>query len=580
MRKIKNSRGITLIALVITIIVLLILAGISIATLTGENGILKKASLAKRNTEEAAIKEEIELAIQEILIEKHEEFPLTNEKIAQYLGEKLKGIVIGKISDTTISGEYKGYDFEVDSNHRVKILGKTTGKVSYTLDPEGYTTESVTITITVEFKNDLTLSSITSQTEGVETVEVNKKFKVTQNGLYEFKMVDSNGTEKDINIPINTIDRDAPEIKIEIDNKTNYINGKAKAKVTIEDQQTGVNLEKCKWIINQSSDKVGDNLDSYTGNFESEIQGVESEKVTKAGATYYVHVIATDLAENSEEIVSDAITIKNGYAISTQQELQNMGNDLTGHYYVINDINLEGEFTPIAGYFKGSLDGQGFTINNLFIRVAGDGVYRNRAGLFECLDGNSVVQDLLLKNVDVEITGEYGGPGAGALAGAIETPNYGKPNVTISKVGVQGVVAGTCYVGGLVGGLFDIGTFQAHFEDCYSRVDIRGGSSIYGAGFAGFRSYVSGQDRAKVSFLRCYWSGTMSNARTDSSTVFYKGLGSSVDKCYFNQDKYNSGHFTGEGLTTSEMGDKSKYIGWDFNNTWYMGEDNLPELKF
>ena len=43
----KQEKGITLIALVITIIVLLILAAISIATLTGDNGILKKASNAK-----------------------------------------------------------------------------------------------------------------------------------------------------------------------------------------------------------------------------------------------------------------------------------------------------------------------------------------------------------------------------------------------------------------------------------------------------------------------------------------------------------------------------------------------------
>ena len=45
--KLKNARGITLIALVITIIVLLILAGVTIATLTGENGILTKATDAK-----------------------------------------------------------------------------------------------------------------------------------------------------------------------------------------------------------------------------------------------------------------------------------------------------------------------------------------------------------------------------------------------------------------------------------------------------------------------------------------------------------------------------------------------------
>ena len=38
----KDIRGITLIALVITIIVLLILAGVAIATITGENGLLRK----------------------------------------------------------------------------------------------------------------------------------------------------------------------------------------------------------------------------------------------------------------------------------------------------------------------------------------------------------------------------------------------------------------------------------------------------------------------------------------------------------------------------------------------------------
>ena len=60
----KNMRnkGITLIALVITIIVLLILAAVSIATLTGENGILTRAQDAKTNTEIAEEKEAIGIA--------------------------------------------------------------------------------------------------------------------------------------------------------------------------------------------------------------------------------------------------------------------------------------------------------------------------------------------------------------------------------------------------------------------------------------------------------------------------------------------------------------------------------------
>ena len=58
----KSSRGITLIALVITIIVLLILAGISISMLSGDNGILQKAAEAKEKTDEATLREEQQLA--------------------------------------------------------------------------------------------------------------------------------------------------------------------------------------------------------------------------------------------------------------------------------------------------------------------------------------------------------------------------------------------------------------------------------------------------------------------------------------------------------------------------------------
>ena len=55
--KLKERKGITLIALVITIIVLLILAGVSIAMLTGENGILSQAAKAKEETEKAQANE-------------------------------------------------------------------------------------------------------------------------------------------------------------------------------------------------------------------------------------------------------------------------------------------------------------------------------------------------------------------------------------------------------------------------------------------------------------------------------------------------------------------------------------------
>ena len=59
----KSQKGITLIALVITIIVLLILAGVTIAMLTGENGILNKATGAVSDTEKATAEEAIKMEV-------------------------------------------------------------------------------------------------------------------------------------------------------------------------------------------------------------------------------------------------------------------------------------------------------------------------------------------------------------------------------------------------------------------------------------------------------------------------------------------------------------------------------------
>ena len=66
----RNNKGITLIALVITIIVLLILAGVSIAMLTGNNGILTQADNAQTASLKAEAEEAVKMAINEIMTDK------------------------------------------------------------------------------------------------------------------------------------------------------------------------------------------------------------------------------------------------------------------------------------------------------------------------------------------------------------------------------------------------------------------------------------------------------------------------------------------------------------------------------
>lgn len=65
----KSSRGITLIALVVTIVVLLILVGVAISSLVGQNGILAQVGKAKERWEEARKEEENILGMYEDKIE-------------------------------------------------------------------------------------------------------------------------------------------------------------------------------------------------------------------------------------------------------------------------------------------------------------------------------------------------------------------------------------------------------------------------------------------------------------------------------------------------------------------------------
>ena len=64
------NKGITLVALVITIIVLLLLAGIAIASLGGENGIFAKVKQAKKTHVESEMKEQLTMGLQELQIAK------------------------------------------------------------------------------------------------------------------------------------------------------------------------------------------------------------------------------------------------------------------------------------------------------------------------------------------------------------------------------------------------------------------------------------------------------------------------------------------------------------------------------
>ncbi len=117
----KKQNGITLIALVITIIVLLILAGVSIMTLAGDNGLLTRTTTAKQKTEQAGIMENIKLAFQ-------------SAKIGEYVGES--GSLANKVT-TEIEKIYgTGTVEEITEDSGVYTV-TITGYGTYTIDANG-----------------------------------------------------------------------------------------------------------------------------------------------------------------------------------------------------------------------------------------------------------------------------------------------------------------------------------------------------------------------------------------------------------------------------------------------------------
>ncbi len=123
--KIKQTKGITLIALVITIIILLILAGVTITMLTGDNGILKQATNARETNTKAEFEEQVKLAVMASRVNDTANIDLKtlDEEI-----NKISGTTITKSADDKLPWTVKKGNNEVTITADGTITTNATGK--------------------------------------------------------------------------------------------------------------------------------------------------------------------------------------------------------------------------------------------------------------------------------------------------------------------------------------------------------------------------------------------------------------------------------------------------------------------
>jgi len=144
--KFKNAKGITLIALVITIIVLLILAGVTIATLTGDNGILNQAGKAKDKTTEAE-------SIERVQVEVAGSYGIDGTIDKEQLNKNLKninGLIYNgnplsdrnKIANLPATVTLNGYDIVINANGGVEKIPEIIAKIR--ANPQAYYGKKVT----------------------------------------------------------------------------------------------------------------------------------------------------------------------------------------------------------------------------------------------------------------------------------------------------------------------------------------------------------------------------------------------------------------------------------------------------
>ncbi len=295
----KENTGITLIALVITIIILLILAGITINLVVGQRGILNRAQEAGKTYKESEVRENVELA----LLDLETDVIFDNQEMTvEYALEKLqeKGVFeeIDKEEQTGICGEYVvtlGYD----ENGKVVIQDiqlDAVARITARILTEGYTNGKVEIAISVKTKGESVSSlnipeGMMKKSEGVYEVE--------SNGTYLVQAVLESGMTVEKEVVITMIDNLPPKaftitVK-QVEAKLVITGNTEDAEKTEASECSGIG--KYEYYVKKASDTAY----PTTAYVTSEIEGLEYD-------TYNIYVKAYDKAGNS--IDSNEVTIE------------------------------------------------------------------------------------------------------------------------------------------------------------------------------------------------------------------------------------------------------------------------------
>ena len=238
----KSNTGITLITLVITIVVLSILAGVSINTVVGDDGIIQKAKEAAETTRRASAEEEMNRLVLEYQLASND------ETLESFLQEKVTEGRIDGVTDNgdgtiTITKKVEGKDYTITVKKpaaptpsvkvgAIRVVSDSTGAGSSL--GEASTRKGTTLYIMIE-------STISG---GTTTVSPEVPYAVTENGTYKFTVtgtVDGKTYTKNVTATVNQYKNEINLDEIQIGDYVNYTYDidSASSSYTLESKYSG-----------------------------------------------------------------------------------------------------------------------------------------------------------------------------------------------------------------------------------------------------------------------------------------------------------------------------------------------------
>lgn len=314
----NNTRGITLVALVVTIVVLLILAGITITYVFGDNSIFKKASDAKEQMAIATAREKLELVLGDALMKKYES-GLTETELDNKIAEV--GELIPKEGENSNNQQVivDGSIFEIDRSvpkiidyigpaDGVIITATIKGLSNGWMKPDEVANISIKGTIKTYSGGNITNVSATKGETPISDFSINNEGQYEITGITSATIIvitakDSNNKENSKILPIEIkIDNIAPTVdNIDISESKGVT---IKFKATGTDKESGI--KQFNYMITSTQDTTLEKIptDKRTGTLKQG-ETVEIELITTGGinqTTYTISVTATDNCDNTTNI--------------------------------------------------------------------------------------------------------------------------------------------------------------------------------------------------------------------------------------------------------------------------------------